>query len=107
MEEHVDQTDHAETKEDPEQLKAWLEHFARVYRLASFRKARCEDLMRRPSAKRWDAAKTARMVRRLVAANTEVEQSENALDQCSHKLSQLGIEVDVVSRSGGPVSSHR
>lgn len=87
-------------KEDIEQLKRWLEHFANVYRAASARKERCEDLMRRKSAKKWDPTKTAKMVRKLMTANKEIEDATNALDQVTHRLSQNGIEVNIVSRSG-------
>jgi hypothetical protein len=82
-----------------EQLKNWLEHFARIYKFATFNKERCEELMRRKSVKRLTPAKTARMVRRLVAANKEIEQASDALDRVSHELSQLGVEVSVESRS--------
>lgn len=102
MQEHAHQHTEEEKKEDNvDQLKAWLEHFARVYKFASFRKERTEMLMRRKSAKKWPPEKKARMVRRLMTANKEIEQSENALDQVTHRLSQLGIEVDVKSRSAG------
>lgn len=94
-------TEEAEPKkEDIEQLKRWLEHFANVFRSASQRKERCEDLMRRQGAKKWDAAKTAKMVRKLMTANKEIEDATNALDQVTHRLSQNGIEVDIISRSG-------
>lgn len=82
-----------------ERLKHLFEHFARKFKFAASRKERCEELMRRRSAKRWGAAKTARMVRRLTAANQEMEQSEGTLDQCSVRLRELGVEVDSVSRS--------
>jgi len=96
-------TQAAEGEEDPkesiEQLKKWLEHFARIYKFVTFRKERCEELMRRKSAKKWPPKKVARMVRRLMTANKEIEQAEGALDQCTHRLSQLGVEVDIVSKS--------
>lgn len=87
-------------KEDIEQLKSWLEHFAGVYKFSASRKERLEDLMRRKSAKKWDPEKTAKMVRRLVDSSKTMEQAESALDMIKHRLSQNGIEVDVVSRSG-------
>lgn len=92
-----------ERDKEIEQLKHWLEHFASKFKFTASRKERCEELMRRRSAKKWDAAKTARMVRRLMAATKEMEQSEGVLDQCATKLSGLGIEVDIVSRSGAKV----
>lgn len=107
MQEHAHQHDHEgeEKKEDVEQLKRWLEHFARIYKFASFRKERCEELMRRKSAKKWPPEKVQRMVRRLMTANKEIEQAENALDQVKHRLSQNGIEVDIVSRSASESSA--
>lgn len=103
MQEHTHQHEQGEEdkKEDVEQLKRWLEHFAKQYQFASFRKERCEELMRRKSAKKWSPEKTARMVRRLMTANKEIEQATNALDQVAHRLSQNGIEVDIKSRSAG------
>lgn len=86
-------------RDNPEFLKAWLEEFASQYKVAGSRKARCEKLMRRRSAKKWSPEKTARMVRRLMSANKLVEQSENALDNITHRLSQQGIEVSVESQA--------
>jgi hypothetical protein len=88
-----------ESVENPEQLKNWLEHFARQYQCASHRKIRCEELMRRKSAKKWSPSKTSQMVRRLVLANKEIEQSESALDRIANQLSKMGIEVSVQSQS--------
>ncbi len=94
------QASEVENKDNPEHLKAWLEEFVRQYKTASFRKSRCESLMRRKIAKTWSPEKTAKMVRRLVTASKLVEQSENALDNISSRLARQGIEVDVASRSG-------
>jgi hypothetical protein len=102
MNEHTHDHDHEQgddKEKEVEQLKHWLEHFARIYKFATFRKERCEELMRRRSAKKWKPEKVARMARRLMTANKEIEQSESALDQCTHRLSQLGVEVDIVSRA--------
>jgi hypothetical protein len=101
MQEHNHEHGEQEEKESPERLKFLMEHFARLYKFATFRKERCEELMRRKSARKWSPEKTSKMVRRLMAANKEVEQSENALDQLQHRLQQLGIEVEVKSRSAG------
>ena len=85
-------TDSEEPKENVEQLKAWLEHFARIHSYASGRKDRLEDLMRRRSAKKWSAEKTTRMVRRLMTASKELEESESAIDLVRTRLSQNGLE---------------
>lgn len=86
-------------QENPEQLMRWMGQFVRQYKSAFSRKERCEKLMRRKSAKKWAPEKTALMVRRMMVANKEVEQAQNALDQLTHRLSQLGIEVGIMSRS--------
>lgn len=49
---------------------------------------RCKELMRRQSAKRWNSKKVARMVRRLLAAETLVTQSDQTLDQLKFRLNQ-------------------
>lgn len=85
--------------DDVEQLKRWLEHFARQYKVAAADKERCEDMMRRPGAKKWSSEKTQKMVRRLMLANKTVEQAEETLDQITQRLSQLGVEVSIESRS--------
>lgn len=75
--------------EDPEELVRKLYFFNHVKVCATSRKGRVEELMQRRSAKKWDAKKKARMVRRLVTANQELEQSESAIDQITHRLSQI------------------
>jgi len=94
-------TEQEKPKDNPEQLKSWLEQFAQKYKMATTQKSRLEDLMKRKSTKSWSPEKTAKMVRRLMAANKQIEQAEGALDQLTHRLSQLGIEVDIVSRASG------
>lgn len=95
---HV-QTDEQQEQDNPTQLMLWMEHFARQYKFASSRKMRQEELMRRKKAKTWSPQKTAKMVRRLVAANKEIEQASNALTNVASKLEKLGIKIDVVPRS--------
>lgn len=82
-----------------------LEHFADKYKAATQRKERCEELMRRKSTKQWEPAKTAKMVRRLMAATNEIKECESALDQVAHRLSQQGVEVEIKSRSEGATTS--
>ncbi len=86
-------------KENVEYLQRLLEHFAEQYKFFSMRKERCENLMRRKSVKKWKPEKIAKMVRRLMSSKKELEQTESALDQISHRLSQLGVEVEVVPKS--------
>lgn len=83
--------------ENLELLKRQLEHFAKSYKNASNKKERQEKLMRRKIASTWSPEKTARMVRRLSSTNNEIEQASAAMDSLSHRLSELGIEVSVVS----------
>ena len=62
------------------ELKLRLAFFKRMHLAANSRKDRLEDLMQRKIAKTWDAAKKAKMVRRLVSANKVLEQSVMAVD---------------------------
>ncbi len=79
------------SKENVEQLQAWLVHYARQFSVCNERKARLEDLMRRKAAKKWSPDKTAKMVRRLLSASKEAEQAESAVDLITHRLSQAGV----------------
>lgn len=88
-----DQTeDPKNSKENVEQLQAWLEHYTRQFSVSNERKACLEDLMRRKAAKKWSPDKTAKMVRRLLSASKEAEQAESAVDMITHRLSQAGVE---------------
>ena len=78
-----------EEKEDPQEMMRQLEFYAHLKVCATARKERCEELMQRRIAKTWDAKKKARMVRKLVTANQELEQSDMAIDQLTHRLSQV------------------
>lgn len=89
----------AEPEENVEQLKFALEQLAKQYQFFSLKKERYEMLMRRPGFKKLSPSKTSRMIRRLVTANKSVEQAADLMDQVAHRLSQHGIEVDIVSRS--------
>jgi hypothetical protein len=77
-------------KEDPVMIVRQIIFFNHTKMCAMARKARLEDLMQRKhSPKKWDAAKKAKMVRKLMTANQELEESVNALDQLNHRLSQI------------------
>lgn len=78
-----------EKKEDPLELARQLAFFKHILICSSTRKERAEDLMARRSAKKWDAKKKQRMVRRLMTANQELEQSTDAVEQLTHKLTEL------------------
>lgn len=92
--------DHAEQgsankHEDVNQLMQWLEHFSRLYRVSASRKERCENLMQRQSAKSWSHKKSSKMVRRLVAASKDMNESESTLDRIQQRLSQNNVDIDV------------
>lgn len=84
-------------KESPEELQSWLAHYARSYRAAFLQKQKCEKLMSRDSSKKWDSEKKSKMIRRLSTANDIIKKSESMIEQVVHKLSQLGIDVDIAS----------
>lgn len=88
---HPDET--GSQKEDPKELVRQIAFFTHAQACAASRKARAEDLMQRRVAKSWDAAKKGKMVRRLMRANQELEQSAEALDQLKHLLEQVAQPV--------------
>ena len=67
-------------------LQYQLAYVQHTLNAASQRKERLEDLMSRRSAKKWDAAKKANMVRKLVTATQTVEQCVAAADELTKKL---------------------
>jgi hypothetical protein len=77
-------------QDNPMALLYNLHHVERVHMCATSRKGRAQQLMSRRSASSWDAAKKAKMVRRLMRANQEVQQSETAIAQLTHRLEQVG-----------------
>jgi hypothetical protein len=81
--------------EDPAVLQRQIAFYSHVQVCATSRKARLEDLMQRKIAKTWDAAKKAKMVRRLMTANQELDQSVDALDQLKHRLEQVTTQAVV------------
>ena len=85
---------HVDKKDDPELLAKQLHSYQRLQLFATSRKARCEELMRRRSAKKWDAAKKARMVRKLMTANKELETSTGMIEQLMARLTQLWGEAN-------------
>ena len=80
-----------EKNESPADIARQIVFFTHAKHCASFRKERQEELMARPVAKRWDAPKKAKMVKRYVQADNELKESENALDQLTFRLSQLMV----------------
>ena len=74
---------------NPDRLLVQLSKETTMLRNATIRKERCELLMRRKSAKKWDGAKKAKMVRRLLTASTEAEESELIIRSVSEKLEKL------------------
>lgn len=84
--------------ESVESLIFKLETASVLFRNATSRKDRCEDLMKRKSTSKWSPKKTAKMVRRFVTASKETEKLQVELDQLVDKLSAAGVEVGVASR---------
>jgi hypothetical protein len=87
------QTSEKKPEESIEYLKQLLALFTWKQAAANFRKERTELLMQRRSARRWDAKKTARMVRRLTSVTKEREQIVGFLDQVTFRLNQLTTEA--------------
>ena len=56
---------------------------------ATWRKDRLEELMKRKIAKKWDQAKKAKMVRRLIAVSNELRQAQDIVEQAEYKVKQL------------------
>lgn len=73
-------------EEDPARLQTYVQDFTKKHAFASSRKARCEKLMRRKIAKTWAQTKKLKMVRRLMTANNEIKQAEEALQSLHDRL---------------------
>jgi hypothetical protein len=89
----VDQVPEALPKDHPMVLQYQLAYVKYAFAAASDRKARLEDLMQRRSAKKWDAGKKAKMVRRLVNSTNMVEQCVGAIDELTTKLQTLAAQA--------------
>ncbi len=81
-------------QDHPLVLQYQLAYVRHTLNAASQRKERLEDLMSRHIAKKWDAGKKSKMVRRLVTANQTIEQCVGAVDELTKKfeaaLAKLG-----------------
>jgi len=84
MQGHIIKSDRELSRDE---LLVHLDRNQRLQASATFRKERCEALMRRRSASKWDQKKKARMVRRLMTANDEVESSTAAIQYITDRLS--------------------
>lgn len=73
----------------PEKIMQQIGEFATQERNATSRRLRCEELMRRKIAKSWDEKKKLKMVRRLMSANKQIEQADQAIVQLREKLEEL------------------
>ena len=87
------QTDNERDKKQYELEVKRLRELHVVYktllRNAMHRKERLEDLMQRKISQRWDQAKKAKMVRRLIAATNEMKDALDVVDQAEYKLNQI------------------
>jgi len=70
-----------------------LAFFTHTYKCATSRKARNELLMSRKGAKKWDAPKKAKMVRRLMTANQELNQCASAIEQLKAQIEAFVGEI--------------
>lgn len=75
-------------EETPELLKKYQAEFQKQITNATSRKVRVEQLMMRYSAKKWDAKKRAKMMRRHVATIDQIDSATKILDQINDRLSQ-------------------
>lgn len=55
-------------------------------------KARLTDLMSRKIAKKWDLDKKQKMTRRYVTTGQIITEANEAIDQITHRLSQITTE---------------
>jgi hypothetical protein len=105
----IGQAPEEEKKDDPRVLLAQIAYVNHVQRCATSRKERVEALMQRRSAKKWDAKKKARMVRKLMTANQELEQTTTALTDLLPRFEALRQTVarvnDVAPFVKGPATS--
>lgn len=85
--------------EDVEQLKKWFEHYVSQYKTASSTKKRLEELIQRKSSSKWSVEKKDKVLKRHEEATKSQVEAEDILDRLEYRLSQNGIEVDVVRRS--------
>ena len=87
-----EETEREATKVQQDSPMFLMHNLHRMHHLrvcATSRKGRAQELMSRRVAKSWSAAKKAKMVRRLMTANQELEQSTSAIEQLTHRLEQL------------------
>ena len=75
--------------DDPRVILMQIGFYEHLMVCASSRKARAEELMQRAKARTWDAAKKAKMVRRLMTATQELEQSLAALDRLNVDVQRM------------------
>ena len=75
----------------PEELGAFIEHLGKLIGYASFRKERCELLMKRGSSQRWNVTKKARMLRRHIAVMNEIDALGEAVHQTQVELDRLVV----------------
>lgn len=81
--------DRTEEKETPERLLFMMTAYTRQKSISESNKVRLTDMMQRKKAKKWDAEKKQKMVRRLMSADQMINECNDALDQLAHRLSQI------------------
>lgn len=78
-----------ETKETPEKVKAMIAAYSFVRSNAENSKERLNMLMQRKSAKDWDAAKKAKMVRRYMTANQTIDEASETIEGLVQRLAEV------------------
>ena len=81
--------DPAEKHENPMELAQQIQFYTRSQASAKDRNTRLMELMQRPCAKRWAAAKKQKMVRRFTETTQVLQECDNALDLLTNRLSTL------------------
>jgi phage-related minor tail protein len=84
--------------EDVNVLKKSFEEYIQQYIHLTSDLKRAEELIKRKSANRWSERKLASMQRNFMKLSKQVEEVESILDLLQYRLSQNGIEIDVVSK---------
>lgn len=93
---------HEDARREAGELLHKLSYYSLMNRNAGLRKSRQEELMSRRVARTWDAAKKSKMVRRLMRANQELEQSTVAIGEIERRLEVLVAQ----HRLSGPVAPY-
>ena len=93
----MNQQDEQQTTVPPEDLytlEGYLDRFVKMKKYEGDRGDHIEMLMGRNSAKKWNAKKKQKMVRRLINARQAVTELEPIIDQVNVRIEQISTPVD-------------